>query len=113
MWTKLEILIPIIAIVVSSIASFIGARIGRKDLLNQATDVLNEQGDEAILQYKVIKALLNVMLSIIDSLSKAKVINGDGEPLRKEVQAVQDMLENDVVKRKEKMLYVRSKWQRN
>jgi hypothetical protein len=112
-WTKLEILIPIIAIVVSSIASFIGARIGRKDLLNQATDVLNEQGDEAILQYKVIKALLNVMLSIIDSLSKAKVINGDGAPLRKEVQAVQDMLENDVVKRKEKMLYVRSKWRRN
>ena len=45
MWTKLEFLIPIIAIVVSSIASFIGARIGRKDLLNQATDVLNEQGE--------------------------------------------------------------------
>jgi hypothetical protein len=53
------------------------------------------------------------MLSIIDSLSKAKVINGDGALLRKEVQAVQDMLENDVVKRKEKMLYVRSKWRRN
>ena len=113
MWNKLEILIPVIVVLVSSLASFIGARIGRRDLLTRTTEVLNEQGDEAILQYRVIKTLLNIMMSMVECLNKAHVINGNGDDLRKEIISVQEMLEKDVVKRKEKMFFVRKKWQKD
>lgn len=113
MWQKVEILIPVIAILVSLTGSFVGARIGRRDLLNQATEVLNEQGDEAILQYKMMKAMLSLIMKLVDVLHQEKIINGAGEDLRREAQAVQDMLEKDVITRKEKMLYVRgNKWQK-
>lgn len=60
MWTRIEVIIPVIVVVMSLIGSFIGTRIWCRDLLNQATEVLNEQGDKAVLQYKMMKKALDI-----------------------------------------------------
>ncbi len=101
---------PLLAVVIAALSpvlAYIGAALGRKRLLDHATQVLDEQAEEAIVQYKAIKALLSTMLSIIEYLHKAEIINGDGGELRQEVLNVQAMLEDDVIEKKKKTLFVR------
>lgn len=97
---------PLLVALIAAGASFLGARAGRRQLLDQATRVLDEQAEEAIVQYKAIKALLNVIMSIIDALHRKDIINGDSADLRKEVALVQEMLESDVIEKKKKTLFM-------
>lgn len=97
---------PLLAALIAAGASFLGARAGRKQLLDQATKVLDEQAEEAIVQYKVIKALLGIMISLIDSLHRNGLLNGDGEKLRSDITNIQSMMDEDVVEKKKKTLFM-------
>lgn len=97
---------PLLAALIAAGASFLGARAGRKQLLDQATKVLDEQAEEAIVQYKVIKALLGIMISLIDSLHRNGLLNGDGEKIRRDITNIQSMMDEDVVEKKKKTLFM-------
>jgi hypothetical protein len=114
MWVQfkefIDTFMPLLVVIVVPMFSYFGAHSGRKKIMEECAVVLNEQGDEAIMQYKVIKTLLNVMLSLINVLHEEKVLNGNAEPIRKEILEIQDMLDKDVIERKRKNFYVRKHW---
>ncbi len=98
---------PISAPFVALLASFIGARAGRKQLLDQATKVLNEQAEEAVVQYKAIKMLLDTVIMLVDSLHRNGLLNGDGDKLRKDFTKIKNLMDEDVVEKKKKTLFLR------
>lgn len=98
---------PVSAPLVALLASFIGARAGRKQLLDQATKVLNEQAEEAVVQYKALKLLLDVVVMLVDSLHRNGLLNGDGDKLRSDITKIKGMMDEDVVEKKKKTLFLR------
>lgn len=103
----LETMMPLFVVIAVPIFSFVGARAGRKQMLEQCTIVLNEQGDEAIMQYKLLRAIINVMLSLVTTLHDAGILNGNSVPIQQELQDIKAMMETDAVERKRKSFYVR------
>ncbi len=98
---------PISAPFVALLASFIGARAGRRQLLDQATSVLNEQAEEAVVQYKALKLLLDVVVMLVDSLHRNGLLNGDEDKLRHDIANIKNMMDEDVVEKKKKTLFLR------
>ena len=111
MWASvkdfLDTIMPLLVVIVVPAFSFFGARAGRKQMLEQCTLVLNEQADEAIMQYKLLRAIINVMLSLVTTLHDAGILNGNSQPIQKELLEIKAMMETDVVERKRKSFYVR------
>lgn len=103
----LDTVMPLLVVVVVPLFSFFGARVGRKQMLEQCTIVLNEQADEAIMQYKLLRAIINVMLSLVTTLHDAGILNGNSVPIQKELQDIKEMMDADTVERKRKNFYVR------
>lgn len=103
----IETMMPLLVVVVVPIFSFVGARVGRKQMLEQCTLVLNEQADEAIMQYKLLRAIINVMLSLVTALHDAGILNGNSAPIQQELQEIKKMMDSDTVERKRKSFYVR------
>ena len=103
----METMMPLLVVVVVPIFSFVGARAGRKQMLEQCTIVLNQQGDEAIMQYRLIRALVNVMLSLVTTLHDAGILNGNSEPIQKELLDIKNMMDTDILEQKKKSFYVR------
>ena len=103
----LETMMPLLVVIAVPIFSFFGARAGRKQMLEQCTLVLNEQADEAIMQYKLLRAIINVMLSLVTTLHDAGILNGNSQPIQKELLEIKAMMETDAVERKRKSFYVR------
>ena len=103
----LDSIMPLLIVIVVPLFSFIGARAGRKQMLEQCTIVLNEQADEAIMQYKLLRAIINVMLSLVTTLHDAGILNGNSQPIQKELLEIKAMMETDAVERKRKSFYVR------
>ena len=103
----LDAIMPLLVVVVVPAFSFFGARAGRKQMLEQCTIVLNQQGDEAIMQYRVIRALVNVMLSLVTTLHDAGILNGNSEPIQKELLDIKNMMDTDILEQKKKSFYVR------
>lgn len=107
MWDKLEAFMPLFVVIAPIVGSYIGARLGRKQLLDQCSLALNEQGDEAIMQYKVIRALLTVIQKMVGALHDAKVLNGNSAPIEEELASIKNMMDTDIVERKKKSFYVK------
>lgn len=103
----LETMMPLLVVIAVPIFSFVGARAGRKQMLEQCTIVLNQQGDEAIMQYRLIRALVNVMLSLVTTLHDAGILNGNSEPIQKELLDIKNMMDTDILEQKKKSFYVR------
>ena len=103
----LDTMMPLFVVIVVPIFSFVGARAGRKQMLEQCTIVLNQQGDEAIMQYRLIRALVNVMLSLVTTLHDAGILNGNSEPIQKELLDIKNMMDTDILEQKKKSFYVR------
>lgn len=103
----LETMMPLFVVIAVPIFSFVGARAGRKQMLEQCTIVLNQQGDEAIMQYRLIRALVNVMLSLVTTLHDAGILNGNSEPIQKELLDIKNMMDTDILEQKKKSFYVR------
>ena len=103
----LDTMMPLFVVIAVPIFSFVGARAGRKQMLEQCTIVLNQQGDEAIMQYRVIRALVNVMLSLVTTLHDAGILNGNSEPIQKELLDIKNMMDTDILEQKKKSFYVR------
>lgn len=103
----METMMPLLVVIVVPLFSFFGARVGRKQMLEQCTIVLNEQADEAIMQYKLLRAIINVMLSLVTTLHDAGILNGNSLPIQQELQEIKSMMETDAVERKRKSFYVR------
>ena len=103
----LDTMMPLFVVIAVPIFSFFGARAGRKQMLEQCTIVLNQQGDEAIMQYRLIRALVNVMLSLVTTLHDAGILNGNSEPIQKELLDIKNMMDTDILEQKKKSFYVR------
>ena len=103
----LDSIMPLLVVIVVPMFSFIGARAGRKQMLEQCTIVLNEQADEAIMQYKLLRAIISVLLALTTTLHEAGILNGNSVPIQKELLDIQNMMDADTVERKRKSFYVR------
>ncbi len=103
----LDTIMPFLVVIAVPAFSFFGARAGRKQMLEQCTLVLNEQADEAIMQYKLLRAIINVMLSLVTTLHDAGILNGNSQPIQKELLEIKAMMDADTVERKRKSFYVR------
>lgn len=103
----LDTVMPLLVVIAVPAFSYFGARAGRKQMLEQCTLVLNEQGDEAIMQYKVLRAMINVLLAMTKALHDAGILNGNSIPISKDLQDIKEMMETDAIERKRKSFYVR------
>lgn len=100
---------PLLVVVATASFSFFGARAGRKQTLEQCTIVLNEQADENIMQYKLLRAIISVLLALTTTLHDAGILNGNSEPIQKDLLEIKRMMEEDTIERKRKSFYVRDK----
>lgn len=105
----LTTIMPLLVVIVVPAFSYFGARAGRKQTLEKCTVVLNAQADENIMQYKIIRAIISVLLALTTTLHDAGILNGNSEPIQKDLLEIKRMMEEDTLERKKESFYVRNK----